>query len=97
MKKLASAFILGLGLVVTSCSTVMPITATNNEIGDKVGKSTSTCLFSYGGISSGIVLNEDYGIQEAAKNGGLTTIATVDLKVQNYILFTKHTLIVTGK
>ncbi|MDA7803121.1 TRL-like family protein [Crocinitomix sp.] len=95
MKKLISAFIIG--LVAVSCSTVMPITATNNEIGDKVGESSTSCIFGVGGISSGLVTNKNYGVQEAAKNGGLTTIATVDLKVQNFLFFTKNTLIVTGK
>ena len=95
MKKLGYTFIIG--LVAMSCTTTLPLTATNNEIGSKEGTSTSTCLFSVGGISSGIVLNKNYGVQEAAKNGNLTTIATVDLKVQRFFFFTKNTLIVTGK
>ncbi|WP_066756167.1 TRL domain-containing protein [Crocinitomix algicola] len=95
MKKLALAFVVG--LVATSCSVTSPVTATNNEIGSKVGKSETTCVFGYGGISSGIVLNKNYGIAEAAKNGNINTIATVDLKIQNFIIVRKHTLIVTGK
>ena len=88
---------MAIGLVLASCSTISPISATNNTIGEKTGKSESVCLFYFGGMSSGIVLNEDYGIQEAVKNGGINKVATVDLEVKSYILFTKNTVIVTGE
>lgn len=88
---------MAIGLVLASCTTISPITATNNAIGEKTGKSETVCLFYFGGMSSGIVLNKDYGVQEAAKKGGLNTIATVDLEVKSYILFTKNTVIVTGE
>lgn len=80
-----------------SCSMTTPVTATNNPIGNKTGKSETTCVFYAGGLSSGIVTNKNYGIAEAAKKGKITKIATVDLKVKNYIFFTKNTLIVTGE
>lgn len=95
MKKIIASLIVCAAFA--SCTTISPITATNNAIGDKVGKSESVCVFYFGGISSGIVLNKEYGIQEAAKKGGLTSIATVDLKVTNYVFFSKTTLIVTGE
>lgn len=85
------------GLAMASCATVSPVTATNNPIGDKVGKSETTCVFYIGGLSSGLVMNKNYGVVEAAKKGGITKIATVDLEVKNYVFFTKNTLIVTGE
>jgi len=95
MKKLILS--ITLGLILASCSIVSPITATNNPIGDKVGKSESICLFYIGGNSSGLVLNGDYGVVEAAKNGNISKIATIDLEVKSYFFFTKNILIVTGE
>ena len=103
MKKILS--ILGIGAIMASCSLTTPVTATNNTIGSKVGTSESTCLFAVpvsaigpnATLSSGIVLNSKYGIVDAAKNGGISKISTVDLKVQNFYLFTKQTIIVTGE
>ena len=82
-----------------SCSLTVPVTATNNRIGSKVGIAEATCLFASpagGSLSSGLVLG-DFSIAKAAKNGGITKIETVDLKTQNFLLFTKNSLIVTGE
>ena len=82
-----------------SCTTVLPVTATNNAIGDKVGRSSTTILFGFASgqnLGTGIVLNKNYGVIEAAKKGGLSEVATVDIKVTNYILFEKAEIIVTG-
>ena len=54
--------------------------ATNNKIAAKVGVATATCLFGIplpGSLSSGLVLCGPYTISDAAKNGGITKIATV--------------------
>ena len=48
-------------------------------------------------LSSGIVLGNSYSVADAAKNGGITKIATVDLKQQNFYLFQKNSIIVTGE
>lgn len=95
MKKIIGIFVVG--LTFASCSITSPVTATNNRIGDKVGISKTTCVFWGGGLSSGLVLNSNYGVQEAAKKGGITTIATVDRKVTNFLFFSKLELIVTGE
>lgn len=108
MKKtlLNSLGALEIALAFSSCSVTNPLTATNNPIGDKVGTSKNSCLFganTYGAgpglaTSYGICFNtKDYGIYEAAKAGGISKVATVDLKTTNYLFFTKFELIVTGK
>ena len=85
--------------MLASCSITTPVTATNNRIGSKVGVSSATCLFPLAtqSLSSGIVLGNSYSVADAAKNGGITKIATVDLKQQNFYLFQKNSIIVTGE
>ncbi len=95
MKKILAS--LTVGLVLASCATISPVTATNNTVNAKEGTVETVCVFGIGGISSGIVLNKDYSVATAAKNGGITKIGSVDLKVQNFVFFTKNTLIVTGE
>lgn len=52
MKKVALlmgvAFSLGLG----SCTTISPITATNNSVGTKVGTASNTCIFTAGAAAA---------------------------------------------
>lgn len=96
-------YILGLVAVVAmaSCSITRPYTATNNPIGSKVGKSETSVIF---GTSAGeqlaaglIVTNGDFGVIEAAKNGKISKIATVDVKTTNFYFFQKVEIIVTGE
>jgi hypothetical protein len=78
--------------LVSSCTVILPVTASRAEIGDKKGISTSAVLF---GV---IYLNKDYGIKDAAKNGNITSaIATVDEKTKNMLFFQVKELIVTAK
>jgi hypothetical protein len=110
MKLLKNIFA-GLALVsfMASCSTTMPLTVTNNSIGTKVGVAKNNCL-SYAPISfnsamgdfypasGGFCFNDKrYSLADAAKDGGISRIATVDLKMTNMILFYKYELIVTGE
>ena len=98
---------LGALLSLASCTSISPITATENPIGDKVGKSKTSCLFPLGPlynagegfnvVSSGICFNGKYGVLEAAKKGGINKIATVDLKQSNFLFFSTYELIVTGE
>lgn len=103
-------YISGLAFValLTSCSVTMPITATNNASSGKVGKASNSCL-SYGSaarlfqgdlipVSGGWCFNDkNYDIATAAKNGGISKVATVDLKITNYIIYYEYELIVTGE
>ena len=78
--------------MVSSCALTMPVNATSNPVGNKVGSAKAT---GYLGI---LFFNADASIQTAAKNGGITEISTVDVKTTNIlnIIFTYET-IVTGK
>lgn len=94
--------------MMTSCALTTPFTLTNNEIGSKTGTSTSICLFTGGAkggmqpivgnaMFNGIMLNKEFGIVEAAKNGKITKIGAVDYKVTNYVFFVKKEFIVSGE
>ena len=95
--------------IMVSCSTTYPIAITNNTMGGKVGVAKNNCL-SYAPmvpmpgqsefipVSGGMCFNDrKYGIAEAAMNGGITKVATVDMKVTNYVIYYKYELIVTGE
>lgn len=64
--------------------------ATDNKIGSKVGESKITNIL---GICTG-----DASIATAAKNAGITKVATVDFKVKNYLcVYSETTITVTGE
>ena len=76
-------------LALSSCTITQPYAVTEHPIGKKEGVSKT------GVILGGIQLNKDYGIADAAKNGKIEgPVATVDLKVTSYILFSTKQLIV---
>ena len=94
--------ILGLFALATmaSCSTIVPVAATNNPIGSKKGRSSTTILFgtaNRANLGAGIVFNKNYGVIEAAKKGKITELATVDLKVTSYGILIKAEILVTGE
>ena len=91
MKKFALAIVASL-ILFASCSSVGPVCATGNALGGKIGESTATFLF--GVIPMG---DADYGIQSAARKGGISTISTVDVKTTIGIFTVKYTTIVTGE
>jgi len=57
----------------SSCSIVMPLGATSNPVGSKVGSAKATIII-------GLFFDQDASIKTAAKNGGITKISTVDVK-----------------
>lgn len=91
MKKLVLGLFAAAVLALSSCSIVMPVTATSNPVGSKVGTSKATVFL---GI---LAFDQDASIQTAAKNGGIKHISTVDMKQTNTlgIIWTYET-IVTG-
>lgn len=75
----------------SSCSLTLPVTATSNPVGQKVGTATATGFFSI------LFFAQDAGIQKAARSAGITKVSTVDIKT-TYILgiVTIYETIVTG-
>ena len=93
IKKIRNLFaIAAVAAVMASCSVTMPVNATSNPVGSKVGSATAT---GYLGV---FFFNADASIRTAAKNGGITKISTVDMKQTNIlgIIWTYET-IVTGE
>jgi PBP1b-binding outer membrane lipoprotein LpoB len=93
MKKVKTIFaILALVVMVSSCSITLPVAATSNAIGSKVGTATAT---GYLGI---IFFDADASIRTAAKNGGISKISTVDIKHTNVLnIIVTYQTIVTGE
>ncbi|MBI48996.1 MAG: hypothetical protein CL850_01730 [Crocinitomicaceae bacterium] len=78
-------------MLLTSCSLTLPIGATSNPVGSKVGTSSATCYLGY------VCFDGDAGIQAAAKAGGITKISTVDYRQKNTLnILVTHECIVTG-
>lgn len=94
MKKMRNsliAFVAAGLLFLSSCSIIVPVAATSNPVGTKVGTSKATV---YLGV---FAFDQDASIQTAAKNGGIKTISTVDMKQGNVLgLIWTYETIVTG-
>lgn len=94
MKKIITKLFAGAIIVSTlaSCAVSAPLMVTANKRGDKVGKAEYKTIL---GIQMG--LNAETGVIAAAKNGGITKVATVDQTVKGS-LFTKTVItVVTGE
>ncbi|ACF15104.1 conserved hypothetical protein [Chloroherpeton thalassium ATCC 35110] len=79
-------------LVLSACSLTLPVTATSNAVGKKVGTSSATGYF---GI---FFFDADASIQTAAKNAGISKISTVDIKMSNVLgIIVTYETIVTGE
>ena len=80
------------GMMLSSCSITMPVNATSNPVGNKVGMSSGTCFL--GMLCFGV----DASIQTAAANGGISKISTEDLRTKNVLnIITTYETIVTGE
>lgn len=78
--------------MLASCSLTLPVAATSNPVGSKVGTATATGFF---GI---LFFGADASIQTAAKNGNISKISTVDIKATNVLnILTNYECIVTGE
>lgn len=91
MKKILTfVSIVAVAATITSCSVTSPLAVSAAPIGNKVGTSKCTMFL-------GLQFNRNFGIAEAAHNGGIKGgVATADLKVTNYVFFIKKEIIVTG-
>jgi hypothetical protein len=93
MKQLLNKFlpILILSSLGFSCSITVPRAINENPIGNTTGKATQTTYF---GIFS---VGDDASIEQAARNGNLKTISTVDYQITNLLgIVTTQSVIVTG-
>ncbi len=78
-------------LILASCSVAGPLMVTNNKVGAKKGIAERKIFF---GITFG---HTDLSLATAAKNGGITKIATVDWKVTGGLFSKKYSIMVTGE
>ena len=84
--------LIAVGAFLSSCSLTLPVTATSNAVGSKVGTAKAT---GYLGI---LFFNADASIQTAAKNGGISKISTVDIKHTSILnIIVTYETIVTGE
>lgn len=74
-------------LLMTSCIISHTYSTTGGAVGTKVGVASA----------SSSDMNADYTLQAAAKNGGISKIATTETIVKNYIFKIKATTTVTGE
>ncbi len=93
MKKLRKiTAIAATALLLSSCSLTMPVNATSNSVGSKVGTASAK---GYLGV---LFFNQDASIQAAAKAGGISKISTVDIETTNILnLIITYKTIVTGE
>lgn len=84
--------IVAVGAMMASCALTLPVNATSNAVGSKVGTAKATGYLGF------LWLGQDASIQKAAKAGGITKISTVDLKMTNLLgLIYTYETIVTGE
>lgn len=86
------AVVATLAISFTACSITVPVAATSNPVGSKVGEATGT---GYLGV---LMLGIDASVRTAAKNGGISKISTVDFKMTNLLgIIQTYTCIVSGE
>ncbi|MDR2185529.1 MAG: hypothetical protein LBO80_07695 [Treponema sp.] len=91
MKKAIFALVVLAVLLAAACTTItVPVTITDNAVGDKIGETTESFLFGR------LYISGSGALSAAAANGGVTKIATVEQRVTRNPFMTKVTTIVTG-
>ena len=87
-----AAALLAAAAMMSSCALTLPVNATSNTVGSKVGTATATGYF------GSLFFGQDASIKKAAKSAGITKISTVDLKSTNVLgILTNFETIVTGE
>lgn len=76
--------------LMSSCALTLPVAATSNPVGSKVGTARATRVMLWW-------VAGDASIQSAAKNGGITRISTVDVKSSRGLFSRSIQTIVTGE
>ena len=78
-------------LFISACSYTQPLAVSSNPVGKKVGTAKANFVL-------GLCFGGNFGIETAAKNGGITKISTVDVKTFNVLgAFISRKTIVTGE
>ncbi len=78
--------------MLSSCSLTLPVNATSNSVGSKVGTAKATGFLGF------LFFNADASIKSAAQNGGITKISTVDIKQTSLLnIIVTYETIVTGE
>jgi len=95
LKKVLTTALVAVSLtLLASCAATLPVNATSNPVGSKVGEASGT-QFAIWFVDGG-----DLSISKAAKNGGIKEISTVDFKTDYSLAIigvTRYTTIVTGE
>lgn len=92
MKKIINYIIVAVvAIAMTSCSITYPGMVTRNSVGTKVGIASRKIFL---GLAFG---QTDLSLTKAAKNGGITKIATVDYKISGGLFSKTYSTIVTGE
>lgn len=90
-KNLRAALLASLALS-AACTTTRPFAVSSNPIGTKVGRAYSQAFL------GGLLVGGDASIQAAAKQGGISRVATVDVETMNFLyIFIRRTTVVTGE
>ncbi len=75
MKKVLTAVLVTFAVFfMVSCSTMSPVAGASGKVGSKTGEASQA-------FWAGLPLKGEGGILQAAKNGGITRVGTVDLRV----------------
>jgi hypothetical protein len=86
------AFLFAIIIGMSSCSLTMPVNATSNPVGTKVGMAKAT------GFLGVVFFDQDASIRKAAANAGITQISTVDVRHVSYLgIVVQFETIVTGE
>lgn len=93
LKKIKTIFaLLAIVAMMSSCSLTLPVNATSNPVGNKVGTAKATGYF---GV---LFFDADASIRTAARNGGISSISTVDIKHTSVLnIIVTYETIVTGE
>ena len=92
MKLKSICLVAAAATMLTSCALTLPVNATSNPVGSKVGMAKANGFFGF------LFFNQDASIKAAAKSGGISKISTVDIKSTNILgIITNYETIVTGE
>ncbi|MDD3686767.1 MAG: TRL domain-containing protein [Bacteroidales bacterium] len=90
MKKIYFIISIALVFAFTACTVSGPLLVTDNTI-TKRGESSYKVILGFPPFKG------DRSIQTAARNGGITKIATVDVRVRGGLFVQTYTTVVTGE